>query len=56
MKAIQDYIDRERGEDSEYHTQSPALFLPASTVVNSATGRLSPTAINSIWNGCIPKI
>ena len=28
---------------------SPALFLPAETVVNSE-GRLSPSLINRIWN------
>jgi integrase len=29
--------------------QSPALFLPADTVVNSS-GRLSPALINRLWN------
>jgi len=50
MKAIKDYIDFERGEDAEVHAQSPALFLPASTVVNSPAGRLTPTVINTVWN------
>ncbi len=50
MKAIKDYIDRERGEDSEYHPQSPALFLPSSTSRQNTTGRLSPRIINHIWN------
>ncbi len=50
MKAIQDYIDRERGEDAEVHSASPALFLPAATVVNSVAGRLTPTVINTVWN------
>jgi integrase len=29
--------------------QSPALFLPAETVVNSS-GRLTPKVINTVWN------
>jgi integrase len=50
MKAIDDYLTHERGEDAETHAQSNALFLPAATVVNSFSGRLSPTVINSVWN------
>jgi integrase len=49
MKAIKDYIDRERGKDAEIHAASPFLFLPASTVVNSR-GRLTPAVINTAWN------
>jgi integrase len=49
MRAIRDYIDRERGEDAEVHPASPFLFLPASTVVNSR-GRLTPAVINTTWN------
>ena len=48
MKAVQEYIDQERGQDAE-HRASPALFLPASTVANSS-GRLAPTNINTLWN------
>jgi integrase len=50
MKAIRDYIDHERGEDADVYTASPALFLPASTVVNSPSGHLTPTVINTVWN------
>jgi integrase len=49
LKAINDYLREERGGDVQYHTASPALFLPAATIVNSR-GRLSPTLINRIWN------
>jgi site-specific recombinase XerD len=49
LKAIQDYLREERGGDAEMFPQSPALFLPADTIVNSK-GRLSPSLINEIWN------
>jgi integrase len=49
LKAIRDYLREERGGDSELFPQSPALFLPADTVVNSA-GRLTPSLINRLWN------
>ena len=49
MKAIKDYIREERGGDAEMFPQSPALFLPAETVVNSQ-GRLTPSLINRLWN------
>jgi integrase len=49
LKAIKDYLREERGQDAEMFPQSPALFLPADTVVNSA-GRLSPSLINRLWN------
>ena len=48
-KAIQDYLREERGADQKMFPHSPALFLPAETVVNSA-GRLSPRVINTVWN------
>ena len=49
LKAITDYIREERGEDSDFFPNSPALFLPASSVTNSK-GRLSPSLINALWN------
>jgi integrase len=49
LKAIKDYLREERGRDAEMFPQSPALFLPADTVVNSS-GRLSPALINRLWN------
>jgi integrase len=49
MKAISDYLDQERGNDAELFPQSPALFLPAETIVNSR-GRLTPAVINRLWN------
>ena len=48
-KAIRDYLNEERGNDAEMFPQSPALFLPAETVVNSS-GRLTPKVINTVWN------
>src|SRR5512147_1310494 len=36
LKAIKDYIREERGGDAEMFPQSPALFIPAETVVNSS--------------------
>jgi integrase len=49
LKAINDYLREERGEDADFHSASPALFLPAATVANSK-GRLSPSLINKLWN------
>jgi integrase len=55
VQAIQDYIDQERHSD-ELLWQSPALFqlartIPLKNVENrSDKGRLSPIAINRIWN------
>src|SRR5512134_1262279 len=48
-KAIQDYLLKERGADAEMFPQSPALFLPAETVVNGS-GRLTVKVINTVWN------
>ena len=48
LKAIEDYLARERGRDAGAHA-SPALFLPAATVVNSK-GRLTPQTVNTVWN------
>jgi integrase len=49
MNAIKDYLENERPADAA-RWASPALFLPAMTVANSA-GRLAPTNINTIWKG-----
>lgn len=48
LKAIEDYIQKERAAD-EKHYESPALFLPSSTTQNK-NGRLHPNAINDIWD------
>src|SRR5512144_240285 len=48
-KAIKDYLREERGADQEMFPQSPALFLPPATVVNSS-GRLTPRVVNTVWN------
>lgn len=47
MRAIQDYIDKERAGDAARWSASPALFLPAASVAKSA-GRLAPVNINTI--------
>src|SRR5512132_1205406 len=49
VKAIKDYIREERGGDAGMFPKSPALFLPAETVVNSS-GRLTPQVVNAVWN------
>jgi integrase len=49
LKAIKDYIREERGNDAEMFPHSPALFLPADTVVRSS-GRLTPAIVNRLWN------
>ena len=48
LRAIQDYLERERNTDAQ-RWPSPALFLPAATVARSE-GRLAPVNINTIWN------
>ncbi|MBI3798150.1 MAG: site-specific integrase [Deltaproteobacteria bacterium] len=48
LRAIQDYILKERAEDA-VHWQSPALFLPTATTRRSS-GRLAVLAVNDIWN------
>lgn len=48
MRAIQDYIREERGEDEPFFPTSPALFLPSNTIVNSS-GRLTPLNVNTLW-------
>ena len=48
-KAIRDYLREERGNDAEMFPRSPALFLPADTVVNSS-GRLTPKVVNAVWD------
>ncbi len=48
-KAIRDYLREERDPDQEMFPQSPALFLPPATVVNSS-GRLTPRVVNTVWN------
>ncbi len=47
LQAINDYLAHERGQDVEHFGDSPTLFLPAATVVNS-DGRLTPVVINAI--------
>jgi integrase len=49
LKAIQDYLEKERPRDEEYWSDSPALLLPASGKSQSA-GRLSNVVITDIWN------
>jgi len=48
LQAITDYLKQEREFDAKLF-DSPALFLPAATVINSE-GRLAPRMINDIWN------
>lgn len=48
LQAIRDYIEHERKDDAKAW-QSPALFLPASTVAQSS-GRLAVNVVNQIWN------
>jgi integrase len=48
LRAIQDYLTKERAEDA-VHWQSPALFLPTATTRRS-NGRLAVLAVNDIWN------
>jgi integrase len=49
LKALCDYLQKERDQDAAYWAPSPALFLPAANKPQSA-GRLSPVVINSVWN------
>jgi integrase len=49
LKALSDYLQKERDQDAAYWAPSPALFLPAAKKPQSA-GRLSPVVINSVWN------
>jgi integrase len=49
LKAIADYIGRERIHDADAWTESNALFLPADSKPQSL-GRLNPVNINAIWN------
>ena len=48
LQAIRNYVDGERKADAKAW-QSPALFLPASTVAQSS-GRLAVNVVNQIWN------
>jgi site-specific recombinase XerD len=48
VQAIVDYLTHERPSDAT-HQHAPCLFLPAATIAN-ARDRLSPRAINRIWN------
>jgi len=48
LRAIRDYVENERKEDAAAW-ESPALFLPASTVSQSS-GRLAVNVVNGIWN------
>jgi len=49
LGAIRDYLEMEREEEA-CHFDSPALFLPAHQTKSNSPGRLSPRAINDIWN------
>jgi integrase len=49
LKAIDDYLEKERLTDADFWTESPALFLPADCKPQSL-GRLAPKAVNTIWN------
>jgi integrase len=49
LKAIGDYLEKERLTDADFWTESPALFLPADCKPQSL-GRLAPKAVNAIWN------
>ncbi len=49
LKAIDDYLERERLTDADVWTESPALFLPADCKPQSS-GRLAPKVVNAIWN------
>lgn len=54
LSAIKDYIDKERGLDSDCF-DSPALLLPANTVKQNKSGYLHPKTINEIWNQVLQK-
>jgi hypothetical protein len=47
MRAIQDYIEKERAGDAAKWRASPALFLPAASVARSS-GRLAPVNVNTL--------
>jgi integrase len=47
LATLNDYLTYERNLDE--NDNSPALFLPVSTICNS-TGRLTPFVINQVWN------
>jgi integrase len=48
LRAIQDYLEKERGEDfKRWH--SAALFLSPATTAHGS-GRLNPRVINTVWN------
>ena len=48
-KASRTISARSAGADQKMFPQSPALFLPPATVVNSS-GHLTPRVINTVWN------
>jgi site-specific recombinase XerD len=48
LDAVRDYLEHERVQDAARRL-SPALFLPDAGNAKS-TGRLSPLAVNRIWN------
>jgi integrase len=48
LRAIQNYLERERKLDTEHHKETSALFLPAYGKLNE-TGHLTPNAVNDIW-------
>lgn len=49
LRALRDYIEKERLSDADFWTESNALFLPADSKPQSH-GRLHPVNINAIWN------
>ena len=48
IRAIEDYLEHERGGDADAYPDSPALFLAAAPSGRSA-GRLQPWMVNWIW-------
>jgi site-specific recombinase XerD len=49
LRAIEDYLAKERMTDSDFWADSPALFLPSDSKPQSL-GRLTPQVINAVWN------
>jgi len=49
LRAIEDYLEKERKDDERYWRESPALFLPAQNKPQSL-GRLFRAVINTLWN------
>ena len=49
LRAIKEYLEKERKDDALYWRESPALFPPAQNKPQSL-GRLSRAVINTLWN------